>query len=122
MSVAAFIASARTEHGMPHTIDCRTLGVPQSWFSTWRDRPPTPRQDRRTRLAEHHDADLAIASLRMAAATHGGHIAGVIFPSDRGSGYTSTAFGRACGRLGVTQSMGRVGSALDNAVAAATPP
>ncbi len=37
----------------PTRIACRALGVSQSWFSTWRDRPPTPWQDRRTRLAEH---------------------------------------------------------------------
>ena len=30
--------------------------------------------------------------------------------------YTAAAYRIACGRLGVTQSMGRVGSALDNAV------
>jgi putative transposase len=30
--------------------------------------------------------------------------------------YTAKAFRRACGRLSVTQSMGRPGSALDNAV------
>ena len=31
--------------------------------------------------------------------------------------YTAGDFAEACGRLGVTQSMGRVGSALDNACA-----
>jgi len=36
-------------------------------------------------MSEHHDADLAVASLRMAAATRGGDIDGVIFHSDRGS-------------------------------------
>jgi len=41
---------------------------------------------------------------------------GVIFHSDRGSEYTSAQFGLACTRMGVVQSMGRVGSALDNAV------
>ncbi len=30
--------------------------------------------------------------------------------------YTAKSFRAACGRVGVTQSMGRVGSALDNAV------
>ncbi|MHB6904054.1 integrase core domain-containing protein [Streptomyces sp. DB-54] len=34
--------------------------------------------------------------------------------------YTSRLFGDTCRRLGVIQSMGRVGSALDNAVAEAT--
>ncbi|WP_197651757.1 IS3 family transposase [Carbonactinospora thermoautotrophica] len=33
-------------------IACRALGVSQSWFSTWRNRPPTPRQERRKRLDE----------------------------------------------------------------------
>jgi transposase InsO family protein len=50
-------------------------------------------------LSEHHDAPLAKAALCMAAAVRGGDVAG------------------ACAALGVTQSMGRVGSALDNAAA-----
>lgn len=67
-------------------------------------------------MSEHHDANLAVATLRMAAATRGHATDGVIFHSDRGSEYTAEIFGTACRRLGVTQSMGRVGSALDNAV------
>jgi putative transposase len=43
----------------------------------------------------------------------------VIFHSDRGSEYTAEAFEQACRRLGVTQSMARVGSCLDNACAEA---
>lgn len=70
-------------------------------------------------MSEHHDADLAVASLRMAAATRGGDIDGVIFHSDLGSEYTAEAYEQACRRLGVRQSMGRVGSALDNAAAQA---
>ena len=70
-------------------------------------------------MSEHHDAPLAVASLRMAAATRGGSVDGVIFHSDRGSEYTAEAYAKACRRLGVTQSMGRVGSALDNAAAEA---
>ena len=53
----------------------------------------------------------------MAVATRGGSVAGVIFHTDRGSQYTATDFSEACRRLGVTQSMGRTGSALDNAAA-----
>lgn len=67
----------------------------------------------------HHDADLVVAALHMAAATRGGDVRGVIFHSDRGSEYTSRKFGRACRKLGVSQSMGRVGSCFDNAVSEA---
>jgi putative transposase len=69
-------------------------------------------------LGEHHDADLAYAALAMAIAVRGGKeaVAGVIFHTDQGSEYTAGAFQAACARLGVRQSMGRVGSALDNAV------
>ena len=38
-------------------------------------------------------------------------------PSDKGGEYVGELFARACRALGVTQSMGRVGSALDNAAA-----
>lgn len=234
MSVAAFISSQRTVHNVPHAVSCRALGLSESWFYKWRDRPLTPRQQRRADLAdairaifdasggtygsprvtldlwaagwqvgentvaklmaelglagrkprrrpkhltrqgkrsaapdrvkrkftapapnvlwcgdltevdtdegklylatvldlfsrrllgyamsERHDADLAVASLRMAAANRGGTIDGVIFHSDRGSEYTAEAYEQACRRLGVLQSMGRVGSALDNAAAEA---
>jgi putative transposase len=67
-------------------------------------------------LGGHHDADLAYGALAMAAAVRGGRTAGVIFHSDQGSEYTSARFRSACDRLGVRQSMGRPGSALDNAV------
>jgi transposase InsO family protein len=66
-------------------------------------------------IGDHHDAQLAAGAIIMAAAVRGGDVDGVIFHSDRGSEYTASLFERVCGRLGVTQSMGRVGSALDNA-------
>lgn len=233
MSVAAFIASQRAEHGVPHKLTCRALGLSESWFYKWRDRPPTSRQLRRAELAdkireffdasggtygspritldlwaagyrvsentvaklmaelglagrkpkrrrnltkagkrptapdrvrrqfnavapnllwcgdltevetdegklylatvldlfsrrllgyamsEHHDADVAVATLSMAAANRGGTVDGVIFHSDRGSEFTADSFKIACDRLGVLQSMARVGSALDNAAAEA---
>ncbi len=62
-------------------------------------------------------AALAEAALNMAAAARGGDVEGVIFHTDKGSQHTSRDFANACRRLGVTQSMGRVGSALDNACA-----
>jgi putative transposase len=230
MSVASFVAVQRTEHGVPHAVTCRALGLSESWFYKWRQRPPTPRQERRAALdaavrrsfdesggdygsprvledlrewgwrvskktveasmarqglmarkkrrrrsltrpdkaappavdlikrifsaevvdekwcgdlteipteegklylaavldlcsrrvpgfalGEHHDAELAAGALLMAAAVRGGDVRGVIFHSDRGSEYTAELFQGACQRLGVTQSMSRVGSALDNA-------
>jgi putative transposase len=67
---------------------------------------------------EHHDAELAHAALAMAVAIRGGKdtIAGVIMHTDQGSEYTARIFRAACDRMGIKQSMGRVGSALDNAV------
>jgi putative transposase len=69
-------------------------------------------------VGEHHDAELAYAAMAMAVAVRGGKdaVAGVILHTDQGSEYTAERFRAACGRLGVRQSMGRVGSALDNAV------
>jgi putative transposase len=233
VSVARFISSQRAEHGVPHAVSCRALGLSESWYYKWRDRPPTPRQTRRATLAERirelfdasggtygspritldlwaegwqvsvntvaklmaelglagrrprrrprhltrqgkrpaapdlvrrkftavapnvlwcgdltevdtdegklylatvldlfsrrllgyamseqHDAPLARASLQMAAASRG-DVEGVIFHSDRGSEYSAELYAKACRKLGVTQSMGRVGSALDNAAAEA---
>ncbi|MFJ9753217.1 DDE-type integrase/transposase/recombinase [Streptomyces chartreusis] len=63
-------------------------------------------------MAERHDADLVVASLNMAAATRGGDVRGVIMHTDRGSEYCSRRFRRACRKLGVVRSMGRVGSWL----------
>jgi transposase InsO family protein len=236
VSVARFIASQRTDYRVPHAKCCRFLGVSESWFYKWRDRPPTPRQARRSELdeavkasfedsggtpgtygsprvfedlaeagwrvsvntvaasmarqgfqgrspkrkrrcltrpdkraqpipdlikrdfsaegidqrwcgdlteipteegklylatvldlgsrrlpgfalGEHHDSPLAKAALCMAAAVRGGDVAGVIFHTDKGGEYVGDLFARACKQLKVTQSMGRVGSALDNAAA-----
>ena len=236
MTVASFIATQRTDHGVPHATSCRALEVPESTFYKWLDRPPTPRQVRRSDLdeavkesfddsggtpgtygsprvfedliedgwavsvntvassmrrqgfqgrtskrkrrgltrpdkaaapirdlvgrdfnaeainmkwcgdlteiptdegklylatvedlaskrlpgfaiGEHHDAALARAALCMAAAVRGSDISGVIFHSDKGGEYTGNTFAKTCKTLGVTQSMGRVGSALDNAAA-----
>ena len=65
----------------------------------------------------HPTAQLATDAINMAAAVRGGAVAGVIFHTDKGSQYTSDAFAAACAKLKITQSMGRVGCALDNAAA-----
>ena len=67
----------------------------------------------------HHDAALARAALCVAIAVRGGAVAGVLFHTDQGSEYTANLFVEACRSAGVTQSMGRTGSALDNAVSEA---
>jgi len=67
-------------------------------------------------LGEHHDAQLAYGALAMAVAVRGGQAAGVVFHTDQGSEYTAGMVRSACARLGIRQSMGRPGSALDNAV------
>jgi putative transposase len=63
-------------------------------------------------LGEHHDAKLAYGAL----AVRGGAVPGVIMHTDQGSEYTAGRFRAACERLSIRQSMGRPGSALDNAV------
>ena len=229
--MAAFIASQREEHGIPHAVSCRTLGVSQAWFYKWAGGALPPRAARRQRLraevgrlfalhegkygspritadlkdagwrvskntvaelmrelgavarpkrrrrgttrpgkgrwrapdlvrrdfgaavinrkwygdgteipadegklclasvldmgsrrllgfalGEHHDAELAYGALAMAVAVRGGAVPGVIMHTDQGSEYTAGLFRAACQRLSVRQSMGRPGSALDNAV------
>jgi transposase InsO family protein len=68
-------------------------------------------------IGERHDAPLAKAALCMAAAVRGGAVACVVFHSDKGGEYVGDVFSQACAALGAVQSMGRVGSALDNAAA-----
>jgi len=68
-------------------------------------------------LGEHHDTELARAALCVAIAVRGGSVSGVLFHTDQGGEYTGEVFAEACRRAGVTQSMGRTGSALDNAAA-----
>lgn len=68
-------------------------------------------------MSEHHDVELARAALCMAIAVRGGDVAGVIFHTDQGGEYTGSIFASACADARITQSMGRTGSALDNACA-----
>jgi transposase InsO family protein len=229
--VAAFIATQRVQHGIPHAVCCQALGVSQSWFYKWRGGDRSARRARRGRLkaevarlfalhegkcgspritadlrdagwkvsentvaglmaglglaarrkkrrsgttrpgkgrwrapdlvkrsfgaaginrkwygdgteirtgegklqldsvldmgsrrivgfalGEHHGTELAYGALAMAVAVRGGKVPGVILHTDQGSEYTAGTFRTACARLGIRQSMGRPGSALDNAV------
>lgn len=67
-------------------------------------------------VADHMRTDLVTDALTAAKATRGS-LAGAIFHSDHGSTYTSKDYARLCRDLGVTQSMGAVGSSADNALA-----
>jgi putative transposase len=67
-------------------------------------------------MADHQRAELVCDAILMAAART--RLADqAIFHSDRGSQYTAAAFRQTLADLGVRQSMGRVGSCFDNAVA-----
>jgi putative transposase len=67
------------------------------------------------------DAELCEQAIKIATAVRGGKtmINNVVFHTDRGSTYTAQSFTKVCSHLGVRQSMGRVGSCFDNAVAEA---
>ena len=69
-------------------------------------------------VADHMRTELVADALHAAAATRGS-LTGVIFHSDHGSVYTSKEYAQLCARLGVTQSMGSVGTSADNSLAEA---
>jgi putative transposase len=233
VSLAALIVAQRAEHGIPHAVACRALGVSQAWLYKWRRGDSSVRRSRRAALAAliaylfrmhrgtygapritadlhdlgwrvsqntvaalmaeqhlvarakkkrrsltkpdrsarkapdalkrdftppaapnlrwcgdlteiptdegvfylaavldlhsrrcvgfaldaHHDADLAKAALCVAIAVRGGDVDGVLFHTDQGGEYTGSVFAQACRSAGISQSMGRTGSALDNAAA-----
>lgn len=67
-------------------------------------------------IADHMRTELVEDALKAAAATRGS-LKGAVFHSDHGSVYTSKAYAALCDELGVTQSMGAVGTSADNALA-----
>ena len=67
-------------------------------------------------IADHMRTELVTDALQAADMLRGG-LGGAIFHSDHGSVYTSKAFAKLCADLGVTQSMGAVGTSADNALA-----
>ena len=52
VELTATIAAQRAEHGIPVRVSCRALGVSESWYYKHRDRPATPRQQRRADLVD----------------------------------------------------------------------
>jgi len=67
-------------------------------------------------IAEHMRTDLVSDALR-AAAQQRGTLRGAVFHSDHGAQYGSRDYAKLCRHLGVTRSMGAVGSSADNALA-----
>jgi len=67
-------------------------------------------------IADHMRTELVIDALSAAARTRGG-LAGAIFHSDHGAQYTSKTFAETCTQAGVRQSMSKIGSSADNALA-----
>ncbi|MEU8658051.1 IS3 family transposase [Actinoplanes philippinensis] len=67
-------------------------------------------------IADHMRTELILDALTAAQRTRGS-LAGAIFHSDHGAQYTSKDFAAACRTAGVRQSMSKVGSSADNALA-----
>jgi len=67
-------------------------------------------------MAAHLRAELVVDALEMALWRRNSP-SGVVHHSDRGSQYTALSFGERLKEAGIFPSMGRVGSALDNAMA-----
>jgi putative transposase len=67
-------------------------------------------------IAEHLRTELVMDALEMAVFRRRPP-SGLIHHSDRGSQYTALSFGKRLEEAGILPSMGRVGSALDNAMA-----
>ena len=68
-------------------------------------------------MAEHMRSELVEHALEMAALTRGGDVAGMVFHHDRGAQYMGRDFRALCEKHDVVQSVGRIGSSQDNAVA-----
>jgi transposase InsO family protein len=67
-------------------------------------------------VADHMRTELVTDALK-AALTDRGSLRGAIFHADHGAQYTSKDLARLCEQLGITQSLGGVGSSADNALA-----
>lgn len=66
-------------------------------------------------MATHLKTELVLNALEMAIAQRKPD--GVVHHSDHGCQYTSLAFGKRCGEMGIRPSVGSVGDAYDNAMA-----
>jgi putative transposase len=67
-------------------------------------------------MAAHMRTELVVDALEMAVWRRG-PVAGLVHHSDRGIQYTAISFGKRLEEVGIVPSMGRTGTALDNAMA-----
>ncbi|WP_085955054.1 IS3 family transposase [Cellulomonas flavigena] len=67
-------------------------------------------------IADHMRTDLVTDALLAAAATRG-TLAGAVMHTDHGAQYGAKVYAQLCTRLGVSRSMGAVGTSADNAMA-----
>ena len=67
-------------------------------------------------IADHMRTELVADALR-AAAQQRGSLRGAVFHSDHGAQYGAKEYAQLCRQLGVTRSMGAVGTSADNALA-----
>lgn len=67
-------------------------------------------------IADHMRTDLVVDALHAAQRTRG-NLDGAIMHTDHGAQYTSKSFAKACTAAGIRQSMSKVGSSADNALA-----
>jgi transposase InsO family protein len=67
-------------------------------------------------VADHMRTELVTDALKAALADRG-TLRGAVFHADHGAQYTSKDLAKLCTQLGVTQSLGAVGSSADNALA-----
>ena len=68
-------------------------------------------------IDERMPTELVARALDMAVLTRGSDVKGMVFHHDRGAQYLSRDFRELCERHGISQSVGRIGSSHDNAVA-----
>ena len=99
MSAYRLIEAEKATHSVP-TL-CRILGVSRRGYYAWRNRLQT---------------EIVVDALQMAIARRK-PAPGLVHHSDRGVQYTSLSFGKRLRDEGLLPSMGRVGSAYDNALA-----